>query len=60
MDKVSETTSETAGKAGKAAMEMGVDLVSPALTNPDLVSFVIFVIMTIAFAAWVVYLARKH
>lgn len=59
MEKVSETTSETA-KAGKAAMDMGVDLVSPALTNPDLVSFVIFVIMTIAFAGWVVYLARKH
>lgn len=55
-----EKASEAAGKAGKAAMEMGVDLVSPALTNPDLVSFVIFVIMTLAFAAWVVYLALKH
>jgi hypothetical protein len=53
-------TTEAAGKAGKAAMEMGVDLVPPALTNPDLVSFAIFVIMTIAFAGWVVYLALKH
>lgn len=55
-----EKTAEAVGKAGKAAMEMGVDLVAPALTTPDLVSFVIFVIMTIAFAGWVVYLARKH
>jgi hypothetical protein len=39
---------------------MGVNLVSPALTTPDLVSYAIFVIMTVAFAAWVVYLARKH
>jgi hypothetical protein len=51
---------EKAAKAGKAAMDMGVDLVPPALTNPDLVSFVIFVIMTVAFAIWVVYLALKH
>ena len=51
---------EKAAQSGRAAMEMGVDLVAPALTTPDLVSFVIFVIMTIAFAAWVVYLALKH
>jgi hypothetical protein len=51
---------EKAAQSAKATMEMGVDLVAPALTTPDLVSFVIFVIMTIAFAAWVVYLALKH
>lgn len=51
---------KTAQAAGKAAVDMGVDLVAPALTNPDLVSFAIFVIMTLAFAAWVVYLALKH
>ena len=55
-----EKAAQTAGKAGKAAVDMGVDLVAPALTNPDLVSFAIFVIMTLAFAAWVVYLALKH
>jgi hypothetical protein len=51
---------EKAAEAGKATMEMGVDLVRVALTTPDLVSFVIFVIMTVAFAGWVVYLALKH
>jgi hypothetical protein len=51
---------DAARAAGKAAVDMGVDLVPPALTNPDLVSFAIFVIMTLAFAAWVVYLALKH
>jgi hypothetical protein len=55
-----EKASEAAGKAGKAAMEMGVDLVSPALTNPDLLSFAIFLVMTVAFGVWVVYLALKH
>lgn len=42
------------------AVEMGVNLVSPALTVPDGISYVIFVIMTVAFAAWVVYLVVKH
>jgi hypothetical protein len=51
---------EKVAKAGKAATDMGVDLVPPALTTPDLVSFAIFVIMTVVFAIWVVYLARKH
>jgi hypothetical protein len=51
---------EKAAKAGKAAVDMGVDMVAPALTNPDLVSFAIFVVMTVAFAIWVVYLALKH
>jgi hypothetical protein len=51
---------EKAAEAGKAAMEMGVDLVPPALTTPDLVSFAVFVVMTVAFAAWVVYLGLKH
>jgi hypothetical protein len=55
-----DKASEVASKAGKAAMDMGVDLVPPALTNPDLLSFAIFLIMTIAFAGWVVYLALKH
>ena len=41
-------------------IEMGVDLVSPALTLPDGISYWIFVIMTIAFGIWVVYLAIKH
>jgi hypothetical protein len=55
-----DNASEAASKAGKAAMDMGVDLVPPALTNPDLLSFAIFVVMTIAFVGWVVYLALKH
>ena len=38
MEKVAET--------GKAVVDMGVDLVPPALTNPDLVSFAIFVIIS--------------
>ncbi len=41
-------------------IEMGVDLVSPALTLPDGISYWIFVIMTIAFALWVIYLMFKH
>lgn len=41
-------------------MEAGVNLVEVALTVPDGLSFWIFVITTIAFAAWVVYLAFKH
>jgi hypothetical protein len=51
---------EKTAQAGKAVVDMGVNLVPPALTIPDLVSYAIFVIMTVAFAVWVVYLARKH
>jgi hypothetical protein len=55
-----DNASEAAGKAGKASMDMGVDMVAPALTNPDLVSFAIFVVVTVLFIGWVVYLALKH
>jgi hypothetical protein len=41
-------------------MEAGVNLVDVALTVPDGLSFWIFVITTIGFGAWVVYLAFKH
>lgn len=41
-------------------MEMGVDLVAPALSLPDGISYVIFIVMTVAFAVWVAYLAFKH